>query len=374
MLEALDPQGRLVLAWMARRREEYKCPECRDRVYLKQPTADIIHHFAHPPYSTCAYRSRAYSGETTEHRIAKTLIYEYLKARGFDVEMEQRVYHEAGDQRRWRKPDVLLRSTTPHTAIEVQNSPLDEVAFRDRCRFYRDAGLRARWVFPFSSSHFDSLTKVGGAACCRPAEEHLVAFNPKEQVGLGTQLPYLIDVAAGLLLPVEMRKLKRHQLDAYWGSDRGYKRVGARRTKVCLPPPKAFMLVGRPINLNVNELTNGLIKWLETLKKRPLDSVGSDTSGASQRLEFELWVWRCIRKGIVPTPHNFLRVMRQSGPAPTGYAPMWQKPVEKPMDRWTNRRPQERSNRYGDAPPPYRDRDELPSDIASDLEIAAMFL
>lgn len=334
MLEAKDADGRLVLSWYARRGKPYWCPECDGDLFVKKPFQDIIDHYCHRPDSTCPSKGRSCGGETTQHRISKTLIYEYLKAQGCDVEMEQRVYHDSDTRRRWRKPDVLLKSSTPPTAIEVQNSPMTEPEFRERCRHFKDAGMRVRWVFPFSSANFDSLTKVGGSACCRPSEHHLLAFNIRERDRLGTRAPYLIDVATGQLLMVDLCKLTDRQVHAYYESGHGYKRVGKRRTKVRLPPPMAFVMLALPINLNVNDCTGQLIRGLATLRTRK-GAGGMGHTGVSAGAEADLASWRSIRKGIVPEVRD---LDQEDGSTPHGYEAMWRKPkpVEASFERWTN--------------------------------------
>src|SRR5687768_1704306 len=86
-------------ATQALRGLKYLCPSCRAELVLKQGRI-VIHHFAHKPPTDCAWAS----GETREHLLAKTVIRDAYRKRGYGAEYEVEVISGKGD----RRADVLL--------------------------------------------------------------------------------------------------------------------------------------------------------------------------------------------------------------------------------------------------------------------------
>jgi competence protein CoiA len=111
----------------------FSCPVCQMPVRLRKGSLRI-HHFAHMPYSTCAYGA----GESEAHRKAKEGVYLALQDKNVFSVLEAPL----GDLR----PDIMAMIDNQIVGIEVQISAisLDEIVRRTLS--YTKKGMAVIWI------------------------------------------------------------------------------------------------------------------------------------------------------------------------------------------------------------------------------------
>jgi competence CoiA-like predicted nuclease len=194
--------GQRIDAWDASKGLKYHCPNCRADVILKQGRI-VIHHFAHKPPTDCTWAS----GETRDHLLAKTVIRDAYRERGYQADYEVEVLSGAGD----RRADVLLTNTKgTKVAVEIQHTPILYDAMERRTSAYIAARVPVIWIGILSNSMKDSgtPTKAGfeiDRYVIRPWEKWAHAYyfkelwyiDPQEQtLWKGHFSDYMIDVEA----------------------------------------------------------------------------------------------------------------------------------------------------------------------------------
>ncbi len=199
MLVALHEQQR-VDAFGAVKGPKYLCPNCRAEVILKQGRI-VIHHFAHKPPTDCSWAR----GETREHLLAKTVIRDAFRERGYQAEYEVEVLSGSGD----RRADVLLTNGSgKRVAVEVQHTPILYDAIERRTGGYIAARVPVIWVGILSGKMKDDALPVKAGLeieqyVIRPWEKWAHAYyfkelwyiDPQERtLWKGQFSDYLIDV------------------------------------------------------------------------------------------------------------------------------------------------------------------------------------
>lgn len=117
----------------------FLCPECGDRVSLRQGSSNTPH-FSHKPTGRCLFGS----GETEDHRRCKREIFDALRRsrNATDVELER----SFGKVR----PDVFARIDGNPVAIEVQISNLTPRAIARRTTEYLRLGIYVLWLLQWT--------------------------------------------------------------------------------------------------------------------------------------------------------------------------------------------------------------------------------
>ena len=146
--------------------ENYSCPACQQRVYLKQG-AVMRPHFAHFKAEACAAFSE---GETAEHLEGKVQLREWLKRLNVCVEME--AYLPELKQR----PDLLVVKGKRRIAIEFQCSGIAVEKVEERTRGYRQAGIEVVWVLGEQLAGQRKLTAFQ-KACLTNVKGELLLFH-----------------------------------------------------------------------------------------------------------------------------------------------------------------------------------------------------
>ena len=176
MLVALLEDQR-VDALSASKGPSYFCPNCRAQVILKQGRI-IIHHFAHKPPTQCSWAS----GETREHLLAKTVIRDAFRERGYQADYEVEVLSGGGD----RRADVLLTNGNgKRVAIEIQHTPILYDAMERRTSGYAAARVPVIWLGILSTKMKDEAAPTKGGLIIeqyviRPWEKWAHAYYFKE--------------------------------------------------------------------------------------------------------------------------------------------------------------------------------------------------
>lgn len=138
MILALTQTGNYLLANdpQAKEYKNLRCPSCKRRVFLKHGKRKISH-FSHHAKEACNVFSE---GETLEHITGKLHIFNYLKEKGYHVELE--AYLKELKQR----PDILLIINNQKIAIEFQCSFLSIERMIDRTNNYYKHGYEVYWI------------------------------------------------------------------------------------------------------------------------------------------------------------------------------------------------------------------------------------
>lgn len=119
-----------------RKREEFFCPICGERVYLKLGTVKIFH-FAHKSGGTCR---EFYEPETEYHMEGKLQLYHWLKKQRVDAVLE---YYDKDIKQR---PDIAFVVDGQKYALEYQCSSLSEQTFKKRTDNYLRNGYVPVWI------------------------------------------------------------------------------------------------------------------------------------------------------------------------------------------------------------------------------------
>lgn len=121
----------------------FYCPDCQQRVVLRKGVYNVAH-FAHRTQCT---QQRFSEGETQEHLLGKSLLYQWLVKEQFSVVLE--AYLSNLQQR----PDLLV--TLPNgkrIAIELQCSPIAMDDFVQRTNGYVSKGYDVIWIVGVKNS------------------------------------------------------------------------------------------------------------------------------------------------------------------------------------------------------------------------------
>lgn len=117
---------------------KFYCPQCKQPLVFKIGPLKIPH-FAH--YSTNECENLFSEGETEQHLKGKEQLYNFLKSKGFQVELE--AYLPAIQQR----PDILLKDHGGRQyAIEFQCSPISSERLTERNSGYSNENIAPIWI------------------------------------------------------------------------------------------------------------------------------------------------------------------------------------------------------------------------------------
>jgi competence protein CoiA len=125
-----------VMADVAERGGDYRCPGCRDVMMVKQGRI-VIEHFAHYPSAICDYGS----GETQAHYMAKLKLHAALIERGLRAEVEYRFDDQRADVAAWTRDDRPVAFEFQHTSIGLPE-------IEQRVHDYARKGIGQIWI-PF---------------------------------------------------------------------------------------------------------------------------------------------------------------------------------------------------------------------------------
>jgi competence protein CoiA len=199
MLVALHQKTR-VEAWDAAKGPRYHCPNCKADVILKKGRI-VIHHFAHTPSTVCSWAK----GETREHLLAKKVIRDAFRTKGYQADYEVEVLSGGGD----RRADVLITiGEGTRVAVEVQHTSILYGEIESRTGGYVAAQTPVIWVGILSSNMKDAADTINGGLridqySIRPWEKWAHAYYFKElwyidpraaTLWKGVFSDYLIDV------------------------------------------------------------------------------------------------------------------------------------------------------------------------------------
>ncbi len=119
-----------------RKREEFFCPVCGEKVILKLGDSKI-YHFAHLKGGECR---TFYENETECHMKGKLLFFRWLTRQKANAVLE---YYDRDIQQR---PDILFHYQNKKYALEYQCSAISEQIFRQRTEAYIAAGYIPLWI------------------------------------------------------------------------------------------------------------------------------------------------------------------------------------------------------------------------------------
>jgi competence CoiA-like predicted nuclease len=124
------------------RKQDYRCPECNERVILKAG-AKITPHFAHKVGGKCNHGL----GETEWHRKGKMIVASILREKGYDVFFE----HKLGE----RRTDLFSRSPNgTRLCFEFQRKDEGSLIY-NRTRDLAEHCDTVTWVLPFGCEKID---------------------------------------------------------------------------------------------------------------------------------------------------------------------------------------------------------------------------
>ncbi|MGG5253264.1 competence protein CoiA [Neobacillus sp. SM06] len=119
-----------------RSKEEFFCPICGEKVYLKLGEQKIFH-FAHRSGGACR---EFYENETEYHMDGKLQLYRWLKKQKIDAVLE---YYDKDIKQR---PDIAFQVNGQKFALEYQCSSLPEKNFTKRTNLYLQKGYMPLWI------------------------------------------------------------------------------------------------------------------------------------------------------------------------------------------------------------------------------------
>ena len=170
-------EGQRIDAFGASKGPRYSCPNCSAEVVLKKGRI-VMHHFAHKPPTDCSWAS----GETREHLLAKTVIRDAYRKKGYEADYEVEILSGGGD----RRADVLLTNRKGvKVAIEIQHTPILYDAIERRTAAYVAASVPVMWIGILSSKMKEEATAIKGGLqieqyVIRPWEKWAHAYCFKE--------------------------------------------------------------------------------------------------------------------------------------------------------------------------------------------------
>ena len=120
------------LKMMDLKTQQFRCPACRGRVYLKYGSVRAPH-FAHVSTASCQYASEH---ESLQHLSLKSVLYHWF-AETETVQVEQFL------KKIQQRPDLLINASI---AVEIQCSPLSVKRLRERTNSYHRNGYTVLWL------------------------------------------------------------------------------------------------------------------------------------------------------------------------------------------------------------------------------------
>lgn len=126
-----------------RKREEFFCQICGEKVYLKLGDKKI-YHFAHQRGSSCR---EFYENETEGHMEGKLQLFQWLKRQKILAELE---YFDREIQQR---PDIFFVYQEKKYALEYQCSTISEQMFQKRTEGYLSHGYIPLWILGCKHFH-----------------------------------------------------------------------------------------------------------------------------------------------------------------------------------------------------------------------------
>ena len=137
MLTAVDKRGNRVVGWEAKKESTYYCPNCEERLILRQGEIKV-HHFAHVAESTCQYDKL----ETELHLWMKKFLYQKFSKSALykKIRLEYRIGDCIADL-------CLVNMRNYQIAIECQVSSLDIAEFKRKTVYYSYRGIYTLWLF-----------------------------------------------------------------------------------------------------------------------------------------------------------------------------------------------------------------------------------
>jgi competence protein CoiA len=121
---------------MLRKREEFFCPVCGEKVILKLGDRKIFH-FSHLKAGNCR---DFYENETEYHLEGKLKLYQWLRKQEIPAILE---FYDREIQQR---PDILFQYNHQKYALEFQCSTISEETFKQRTENYLTHGYKPLWV------------------------------------------------------------------------------------------------------------------------------------------------------------------------------------------------------------------------------------
>lgn len=113
----------------------YFCSFCHEEMILKKGMVKV-HHFAHYPSSSCEYST----GETEDHLRAKLGIYDALREKGINVEVEKILSEKI-------RADVFITYPSGRkVAVEIQRTPMTLQRCYERTQNYLEINIPVLWV------------------------------------------------------------------------------------------------------------------------------------------------------------------------------------------------------------------------------------
>jgi len=144
MLTALNSSGEKVSGWDAKKEDEYICPQCKQRVFLRKGIIKIPHFAHYPDSSPCTW----WEPETEEHLMMKIQIMNLIKRdnKVTFADFEHKLFDYADNKNLY--PDVCVElSNRKRIAIECQVSNKSLVDFNNRTEKYSRMGVYVLWLF-----------------------------------------------------------------------------------------------------------------------------------------------------------------------------------------------------------------------------------
>lgn len=130
MLVAKEENRNYIIARSANKDVCYYCPECNQKLMLKQGSKNI-HHFSHYNVSNCSR-----GGESIEHSEGKYKIYDELKSKGYEVYLEKKIGNRIAD----------VYCTDLNCIYEIQHSKISVEDYKSRTDDYYKNGKNVVWV------------------------------------------------------------------------------------------------------------------------------------------------------------------------------------------------------------------------------------
>lgn len=182
ILTAWSNEGRLIILspelgrkelreW--RQKQSFYCPQCKSPVQLK--VGDIVvPHFAHQRNTTCI--DSFSEGESQQHLNGKRLLYQLLKERGQEVELEPLLNKIS------QRPDLLVKVGKKKFPIEFQCSTIPISDLEERTGGYRRAGMEPIWILHTPAKFANTPEGVGIFQFSKFQEWFIVSTHPNGDV------------------------------------------------------------------------------------------------------------------------------------------------------------------------------------------------
>ncbi len=119
-----------------RKREEFQCPECKEKVIMRIGT-QRMEHFAHQKGSLCV---ESYERESEYHLAGKLQLYQWLENQKLCPELEP--FYQSIRQR----PDIGVSVNQKNFALEFQCSTIPPELLLKRTKYYQAKGVTPVWI------------------------------------------------------------------------------------------------------------------------------------------------------------------------------------------------------------------------------------